>query len=219
MHYKKGTNIFAAHGEQIGVVEAVVMNPRSKKVSHLIVRKGWLFTEDKVLPIEWVEYEGVDNITLRADISNLDNLPDYEETHHVPVDVENYPEAYLAGYASPMYRYAPFGSWLSLSGIPDATDGTQIEKTEENIPENRVVVEPGAIVRSNEGEHIGEVSRVLVDPQTNIATHFVIGQGVLVRDHKLIPLDWVDSITRQEVRLLVGTKVLDRVPKYEDERV
>jgi uncharacterized protein YrrD len=216
MQYKQGTNIFASNGEQIGVVEAVVMHPRTHKVSHLIVRKGWLFTEDKVLPIELVEHEGVDNITLRADVKNLDDLPDYQQTHYVPVDEENYAEAFAAGYASPLYHYAPFGSWWSYPGVFSDEAG-RIAKTEENVPDNRIIIQPGAIVRNNKGEHIGEVSRVLVDSDSSRVTHFVIGQGVLFRDHKLIPMDWVDSITKQEVSLLVGSKVLERLPKYESE--
>lgn len=216
MQYKKGTNIFGADGEQIGVVESVVMHPRTHKVSHLIVRNGWLFTTDKVLPIEWVEYEGVDRITLRAEVTSLDDLPDYETTHYVPVDVENYPEAYLAGYASPMYRYTPFGSPWSYSNLFSSDeDGTKIAKTEENLPENTIVVETGASVRSRDGEHVGDVSRVLVDTETNRVTHFVIGQGLLFREHKLVPIDWVDSLTKHEVQLLVNTDVLERVAKFE----
>ena len=69
---------------------------------------------------------------------------------------------------------------------------------------------------SSDDKHVGDVERILVDPDTNEVTHFVISQGLLFKDRKLVPIHWVNSVEEDNVYLVVSSTVLDRLPSYEE---
>ena len=43
MLFKQGTDVFSSDNEKIGTLDRVVMDPRTKEISHIIVREGFLF--------------------------------------------------------------------------------------------------------------------------------------------------------------------------------
>jgi hypothetical protein len=54
---------------------------------------------------------------------------------------------------------------------------------------------------------------VIVEPEDNRATHFVI-HGGLFSERKLIPVLWISHIEEKEVYLSIGSGLLDRLPEY-----
>ena len=54
MEIKRNAKVTTADGKDVGRVDRVVIDPQSKEVSHLVIRQGFLFTEDKVVPIDLV---------------------------------------------------------------------------------------------------------------------------------------------------------------------
>ena len=49
--------------------------------------------------------------------------------------------------------------------------------------------------------------------------HFVIGKGLLLREHKLVPAAWAERVTDDKVYLSVKAGLFDRLPDYHrDER-
>ena len=91
-----------------------------------------------------------------------------------------------------------------------------IPQTAQNIPEETVALKEGADVISADGDHMGDVERVLADPDSNQATHFLISKGLLLKEKKLIPAAWVSRVTENEVYLAVGSKLVDRLPAQQD---
>ena len=56
MQLKKGASVESSAGEKIGTLDRVVLDPETKEVTHIIVEKGWLFTENKVIQIQDVAH-------------------------------------------------------------------------------------------------------------------------------------------------------------------
>jgi len=216
MQFKEGAKVFKADGERVGTIDRVVIEPDTKEVTHLVVQKGFLFTEDKVVPMSLVGPATEDRVTLREDAGDLEKLPDFKETHYVWVgDGEAYPEQ--AGYASPLYWYPPSGivwwypSYLSL-GYPKPP---YVPRTERNIPEGTVALEEGAEVISRDGEHVGDVERIFTEPQENRVTHILISEGLLLKTRKLIPSRWIARVYEDQVNLRVGSRLLEGLEEYE----
>jgi uncharacterized protein YrrD len=69
---------------------------------------------------------------------------------------------------------------------------------------------------SSDDEHVGDVERIFVDPDSNQATHFVISQGLLFKDRKLVPAHWVTSVEEDKVHLSVNSHLLERLPSYQE---
>ncbi|HEY9855490.1 MAG TPA: helix-hairpin-helix domain-containing protein [Stenomitos sp.] len=65
----------------VGQLEMLGVKPHSDEVTHLIVRRGFLFQRDLLVPAEWVA--GVEEesnvIQLKAPLSDIVNLPEFEQ--------------------------------------------------------------------------------------------------------------------------------------------
>jgi hypothetical protein len=45
-------------------------------------------------------------------------------------------------------------------------------------------------------------------------THFVIGNGFLLKEHKLVPAHWVNTMMDEKIHLSVESHLFDRLPDY-----
>jgi uncharacterized protein YrrD len=216
MQLRKGTHVYTWDDQSVGRIERVVLDPTTKEVTHVVVREGFLFTEDKLLPIDKLMSASEDRVTLRQDVGDLDALPKFEETHYVQsyLNDENYP-AY-AGGPDPLVWYPPLGV-TGYYGGPIGTPEPFMERTEQNIPDNTVAIKDGANVYSADGKHVGDVERVFIDSQSERATHIVISQGLFFKERKLVPTAWLNIIGEDEVHLNVDSDFVDRLPAYHDD--
>jgi uncharacterized protein YrrD len=215
MKFKVDANVLTATGEKIGEVERVVIDPKTKEITHVVVRKGFLFTEDKVVPVDLIAAAMEEDVRLRPDAGDLEALPDYVEEHYILVDERDLGRPDVP---APTYWYPPFGA--AMVAEPAATRSAErealIQQKEYNIPKGTVAMEEGAKVMAADHEHVGDVEEVLTDPQADRVTHFVITEGLLFKDRKLIPFHWVNQIMPDKVQLAVGSSFLERLPEYQN---
>lgn len=203
MEFKEGVTIYTADGHTAGMVERFVIDPQTRTVSGLVARQGFLFTEDKVIPVEAVATADAERVVLRVDAGNPDDLPRFEETYYVTPDEKEL----SADYTAPLYYYPPVGM-APLAPLP--LPGT--EKSYQNIPAGTVALQTGAAVMSRDGQHVGDVREVIADAHTSEVTHFVISQGLLFKEEKTVPMSWVDEVHEDEIHLAVNAAMLERVP-------
>lgn len=218
MQFKRGATVRTADGKKVGGVDRVVMDPRTKEVTHIIVNKGLLFPQDKVVPISLIgTVEDDMEVHLREDAGDLDRLPDFIETEFVPSGVEETVDNRGVLYARPFYYYPPIGAgWYSGVGAAPMYASPELELVKEiNIPEGTVALEEGADVITADDEHVGNVDAVLTEPEADRATHLVVSEGVLFPHRKLVPMQWVDTVLENEIHLAVPATLLDDLPEYE----
>ncbi|MFN2291356.1 MAG: PRC-barrel domain-containing protein [Anaerolineae bacterium] len=227
MELIKGQDIITPDGDKVGSIERVVLDPETKEVSHIVIEEGFLLKETKVVPINMLGAETEDGIVLR-DAEYLDDLPPFSETDYVPAGVEtaetrergegqpaemarDYPTQFAPRY----YWYPPVGvGWWRGLGTPTYVEPEYVRTVEFNIPDGTVALEEGAAVITSDDKHIGDVEEILTDPQENRATHFVISTGLLLKEHKLVPTQWVSTILEAEVYLSVSSDVVKGLPEY-----
>ena len=220
MEFKKGTHVYTTDRQDVGTLDRVVLDPRTDAVSGLVIRKGWLFSEDKVVPMELVADATSDKITLRKTENDLQKLPVFEEHYYIPVaEDESGKTVYPGSYPDPLYAYPPLGtSWWGFGDFlgypPLDLQPESAERVKQNIPEGSVALKEGAHVLSLEGEHVGDVEEVFTDAATQRATHLVISQGLLFKDRKLIPANWVKDAGEDDVMLTVNTRIIHSLPEY-----
>jgi len=212
MQFKDGVKVYTADGQAVGNIDRVVIDPRTDEVSHVVVRQGVLFTEDKVVPTNLIDTATADEVRLHAEVANLDALPRFEESYYVPSSET--PEANdRADYARPLYWYPPMGAaWPGYDGNYGYPTAPYVVYTEKNIPEGTVGLKEGATVTSADGENIGRVERVFTNDEMNRATHLLVAEGWLFKEKKLIPVNWIRSVTEDDISLSVAARVLERLP-------
>ena len=54
MELKEGTSVFTAGEEEVGKISRFVLDPTTNEVTHVVVEKGWLLKEDKVVPMDMI---------------------------------------------------------------------------------------------------------------------------------------------------------------------
>ena len=232
---REGADVLTMGDEQVGKVSGFVLDPATNEVTHLIVQKGWLLPEDKVVPFEMVHSATEDRVVLNEGVNNFEELPAFEETHFLrtpeadtlergdrsPLDETARDEAAESGpirVGRPGASYNPAYYWYppqGYVGYPVGYYGLPPMETIRNIPEATVPLKEGTDVISSDGEHVGDVEHLFVDPGSNKATHFVISQGAFFKDRKLVPAHWVRSVDEQAVHLSVAARLLEQLPSYE----
>ena len=225
MQIVTGTNVYTANNEKLGHVDRVVVDPQTRKVTHLVVRKGVLLKSDKILPMDWVAAADGDRISLTPNATGLDLLPNFEEKHYIRSDdavavAEGEginPTSHGAPAAPSLIWYPPaMGVYpaTGLAGIPGPAKVRYVKTIEANIPENTVALKEGAKVLSADGEHIGDVERLMVNGDTKEVTHLLVKEGILFKKHKAIPADWIGEAYEEEIHLVVDKKLLSGLPDF-----
>jgi uncharacterized protein YrrD len=225
MRLKKGDEVYSSQGEKLGDIERVVLDPDTKEVTHLVVGKGFLFKTNKLIAMDMVDPTIENRITLRASKQQLDEFQDFEETHYVNVDQTENPSSdeLPAGNQVPVsYWYPPINlAWWRAGGTDNPITypamPVYVARTEQNIPEGTVALEEGAKVMSSDDKHIGNIEQVIIDPQDKRVTHFVVSEGTLLKERKLVPVLWISRIGENEVHLSSSADVLGRLPAYHAE--
>ncbi len=204
MQFKQGVRVFTSSNTDVGTVDRVVLDPQTKKATHIVVRKGLLFTEDKVVPISFISDATEDRVTLQDKAGDLKALPHFEEKLYIPLTGEEIGIDYAPNLARPLFVY------------PDVGMMPWTVEIERNIPDNTVPLREGAHVISADEKHVGNIERIITDSGNNRVSHFVIAQGVLFKEHKLIPMTWVSKIKADEIRLAVNSLLLQRLQPYHE---
>lgn len=248
MELREGMGVYTPNDEQVGRVSGFVLEPGTNRVTHLVIQKGWLFSEDRVLLFDSVSSANGDKVTLRENIDDINSLPLFEESHYIrfpEADVSRGGNARAGGEADigmrsydevnrdpvteadvsrggepryypvpgpAYYWYPPYG----YTGFAMGPYGGPPMETTRNIPKGSIPLKEGTGVISSDGEHVGDVERLFVEPDKNRVTHFTISQGLLFKDQKLVPAHWVKSVEEDKVHLSVSSEFLRGLPSHED---
>jgi uncharacterized protein YrrD len=218
MQFKENAHVFTASGQDVGKIKRIVVDPKSKEMTHLVVQKGFLFTDDKVIPLDEIETATEEKVVLKEGREDLDKFPDFEETHYVKADEDHTPAHPDADELGPLAWYYPLpgGAWWSthMGAYPGYQPPPYVLKTELNIPEGTVPLEEGSKVFSLDGAHVGNVERVYADEAEQRVTHLLVSKGLISKSQKLIPSMWVASVSENVVRLSVDEALIERLPEY-----
>lgn len=225
MQFKHRAKITTSGGDAIGELSRVVIDPRTKEITHLVVSKGILFKVEKVMPVEMIADTSQDEIQLLHGEEALEVLPEYVETEYIMLDEHELQRTpYREGYQNPPVYWYPLpdarrvhsASFYDSPYVPTQQSPFGEEKRE-NIPENTVAFNQGAKVISEDGRHVGDVESVFTEPGSNVASHFVISKGIFLKDKKLIPVSWIREVKEEEVLLGVGSHLVENLTSYEGE--
>ena len=148
------------------------------------------------MPIDLIADITEDRIVLSDEAGDLESFPPFEEERVVdkkigldqpPIFDSSSPE--LIGYPEP-----------NIPVIPDPGE-QYVTQMDQNIPEGTVALKEGAKVITADGQHVGKVERVLADLSADQVTHLLVSRGMFPKETKLIPMEWVTTMTDEEVYL------------------
>jgi uncharacterized protein YrrD len=240
MKFRQNSTVKSATGETLGRVSHFVIDPRSNEITHLVVEKGFLFMEDRVIPIESVASAVEDEILLAPGRgSKPEEFPLFESSYYIrPGEYSTEPDLYPS--QSAYYYYPPvpgMGSWGATPVVPPVgppgmqvgspqpagamfTDpandaGLVTREASEELPEHSVAVKKGTDIYSSDGQLVGQVDEVFTSAESNKVTHILMSQGLLVKGFKLLPIHWVAKMSADRVDLGTSARVIEDLPEYQ----
>jgi uncharacterized protein YrrD len=225
MQIKEGARVETSAGDRVGSVSRVIIDPRTKEITHFVVEKGFLFSEDRVLPAELIAESDRDRLVLGSDAGDLEQYPEFEVTSFVSLDERDLPadreELVLGETAPSSYPYPHVGPHHYWGAAYINTQPYHYHRqgystvTRQNIPEETVAMKKGAAIVCEDGEKAGELHEVFVDKRTNQATHLLISRGLLATEKKLVPVDWIVDVNEEKIHLGVHSNLIERLETYE----
>ena len=203
-----GAPVYALDG-RYGTLHKVVVDPYARRVTHMVVRRGWLLSEDRVIPIERVERAEPDGVYLNAPAVELDQYPRYREEAFVePLEdweaLEPYAIADTLFWVSPYIGMAP----PVLPVVEHVVSA--------GVPEDEIVLRRGDDVFYDD-EVVGSLDHLLFDPASGRLTHLVVEK----REHHrrvIVPAEWICEFNAGAI--VLGRWELEQpgVPAYETAR-
>ncbi len=188
-----------------GKLVRVVLDPATERVTSLVVARGGLQKESRVLPI--TEVQGTKDGIVQLPISSREfgRFRIYKEVEfRVP----------SVGWNNGRYGPDDVRYWMSpYEGIGgQSLVPSRKHLLHEGVPFDSRVVGNGTKVRDAEG-NAGEVDHVLVDCEGGYITHIVIRHG-LINDYTIVPVSMIASVDDQGVVLNVRRAELRALQKY-----
>ena len=203
MELKDGTSVFTNDGKEAGRLRQVVVDPQNKEVTHIVIEKGFLFTDDKVVPIAYVISATDDRIDLKCSSQDVEEMS--------PLDIVNkYPEQEGSDWPLP---YIPVNGGFYTNSVILPPMSIEVRRT---ISADLVALEEGADVTSDEGEHLGIVERYFTVAGDELVDHFIVADGVLNKTRKSVKVEWVKSINDDEIQLCITTDQFKSLPELKD---
>jgi sporulation protein YlmC with PRC-barrel domain len=215
MILKNGQKVFTDDCTSLGKLSRVVVDPITRRVSHIIVRQGFLFPEERVFPINLVRVSDEDQITVYDIEASFEDMPQFSEKFYIEVDDEEPGQKKDKKSLRTYFPYPPLYSGGLMHSYPVYTDRGYREKKVENIPEGTIAVEEYAAVFDMHGDHVGNLEQVLTDSISDRVTHLVIAEGLIFKERTLVPMEWVSKLEERSVHLAVGPKILETLPSMD----
>lgn len=203
MELKDGTSVFTNDGKTAGRLRQVVIDPQNKVVTHIVIEKGFLFTEDKVVPVDYVVSATEERIELKCSGQDVDEMS--------PLHFESsYPEQEGADQPLPYYQVVG-GAFINPVIMPVMP--IEVRRT---ISADLVALEEGADVTSEDDEHLGSVERYFTVAGEDLVDHFIVSGGILNKTRKSVKVDWVKAIYDDEIRLGITAEQYKSLPELKE---
>jgi len=205
-----GCPVYTAHDARIGDVHRVVIDAITDDVTHIVVRKGVFFTQDRVIPIDSIATASTERVNLDVNLV-ADELPRFETASYVP-----YEDAAPGGGdppfgSEPLVHYRPYGTFRSFPPV------TMRRVVERNIPDRAVALRAGASVVDKDGRRVGTFQE-MVATQSGVPTHLVVDLQGLITSLRAVPIEWVAVIAADKVELGVTGGLVEAVQEYREDR-
>jgi sporulation protein YlmC with PRC-barrel domain len=175
---------------------SVIINPASRRLTHVVVAEEDFPHTERLVPVDVVEESTPEQIRLRCTQEELGQFKDFVDTEFVQGE---YPYA--------MYNLEEYRLWPYL--IPDPAI---MPVGHEQVPAGELAVHRGSEVRATDGR-VGQVDEFLVDPDSEKISHLVLREGHLWGKKDVpIPISQIDRIEEDTVYLKLDKEGVGALP-------
>lgn len=180
-----------------GVSTYVVFNPVAQKITHFVVKRSDLDSEQYLVPVDLITEMGADRIEVSCSEEALSEMEPFIEKHYVRTDVPQYQPA---GFYRFPYIIRQEDTVLASREVP-------------RVPKGERSIHRGATVVAKDGE-VGQVNELIVEPEDMRITHLVLEEPHLFGDREVaIPMAAVEMAADDKVYLKLKKEDVRSLPE------
>jgi sporulation protein YlmC with PRC-barrel domain len=184
-------------GSSCGSSVAIVLNPVTEQVTHLVVKEGDHPHTQRLVPVDLVVQTTPKEIELRCSPAELSEMDPFVETEFLRTDLPYY------GTDAVVYHWA---------FVRPKAEGRMVLVQHERIPPGELTIRRGAPVRGTDAL-LGKVDEFLVDPTDSHITHLVLREGHIWGQKDVsIPVSEIDRIHEDVVYLRLSKQEVQALP-------
>ncbi|MFW6414598.1 MAG: PRC-barrel domain-containing protein [Verrucomicrobiota bacterium] len=214
MQLAYGKKVYSSDNQQIGTINELVIDPRTRIITHMVIKRGLFFASDQLIPTSIVSDTDEASVVLSENAQEIAQrfVQDYRSDEYLELEDEHARDTLGTGgrvWSRPLYISTTEAPYQSV--VPPGI-GPLIPETEPPMPLDEIVLEKGSPVKTKEGKEIGRVKECISDDNDKI-THFIIKEGVFFSMPKRVPIDWIHKIQENEVILAVPAEAIEKLPE------
>lgn len=184
-----------------GKVICVIIDPKSKLVTHIVVQEKGFFGIQRLIPVEEILDSQNDQITLGCSLDEFSKFESFTESHYISSDEPFFNDQYE-------HHYFPFGT-------PDFDDTFEYERWFEEtecIPQGELGIHREAEVYAKDGK-VRQVDEFLISPKDDKISHLVLREGHLWGQKLVtIPVSEIDRIETDLFYLKLSKQDIEKLP-------
>jgi sporulation protein YlmC with PRC-barrel domain len=184
-------------GKSCGSSAAIVMNPVTDQVTHVVVKEKHAPHTQRLVPTRLIAETTPKHIELRCSPDELAKMDPLVETEFIKTEIPYY------GTDAVVYNW---------SFVVPETETKLVSVQHERIPPGELTIHRGAPVSGTDGR-LGKVDEFLVDPTDSHITHLVLREGHLWGQKDVsIPVSEIDRIHEDAVYLRLSKEEVGALP-------
>lgn len=189
--------------KQCGRLAKVVVDPQTWQLTDLIIENGFLFKRAKVIPLAKFKTIETQALYLAINSDELVNYPDYEKTVIEKGVPKWQPPPAQPDYQGPVSTYSP-------TDVPEMTVARETLRT--GVADDLLALDEKTSVRGLEN-NIGSLSHI-VAAETFQIHHFVVAQGKLLPRPLVVPIQLVEEISDNHIRILATEAEINEFDEF-----
>jgi sporulation protein YlmC with PRC-barrel domain len=209
MRLELGTPVRCTDGT-FGELADVVIDPISRRLTHLVVRPGHEQGQARLVPVELAaSRDNGSEVTLDCTVDEVTKLEPVHEYAYLrlgesPVEDPEWDVGVEDVLALPYYEADPYG--------PSPIYDTNVGMAYDRVPKGEVEIRRASAVASVDGHDLGQVDGFVVDAEGQI-THVILERGHLWgRREVTIPIGAVATVETDAVTLSLSKDEVGSLP-------
>lgn len=202
-----GAPVLATDGE-IGTLKYVILDPRTRTVSDIVVESGTIFKRARVISARHIEHVDEDGtVQLSVDSEFVRNCRIFEHKEFSTPDW-----AHETGYgAQNVLIWSDPYAGPTLKELPRPTVRLHIDR---GVNEETLLVGRGSAVYTKDGERVGTIDHIAIDPATMQPLYVVVRLPGIRKRRVVVPAEKVQEWQHQAITLDMEKKDLHALPPY-----
>jgi sporulation protein YlmC with PRC-barrel domain len=176
---------------RIGRLENIILNPKTERVTYLVVRGNDLQNTERLVPERLVREASHDTVFLSISKEKFEGMKNFIQEEYIPSNIT----LYMAEQAG----------W-------DIGTPASVFVEHEAVPAGGLIVHKGAKVFATDG-HAGKVDDFLVEKKTGRITHLILLEGHLWGKKDIsIPVNQIDRYEDGNIYLKIDKSGVEALP-------